>query len=430
MKRFMIISVIIAGIFLWSGCSSGGMQTNDNALPKEDHATEITIEVRDTTSFYVNAAKKFEEETGVKVNVINDYKRLSSEDLNANVDRIQAELMAGKGADIYANTYLDYASIGKNKHLCNVANWIAKDSSFSDDAYYMNILKSGFDEGDVYSVPLFMYFSALGSAIKVPELDGKSFSWEEFFDFAKGIKRNGILYSMTDYEIFKRRFKDRYVRFINEENKTQNLDSPELVKLLEQCKEWSREGLCIPYDAENESELNDKSFFKEYDGGDMDILTYFRFDNPYMDNEPYYYNIPSDSEKNDIANKISLAQIICINRATPYKATAWKFVKFLLSEDIQATGQFTPINRKAADRHINKGLNETISYFGVKADANKIIKESEAILDSVDRVSTNFKTDIEKNVLEESKRFFKSEITADAAAKNMAARVKLYFKER
>ena len=64
-------------IFVMSGCSSGSNHANDKALPKEDHAKEITIEVRDATSFYMNAANKFEEETGVKVNVINDYKEQS-----------------------------------------------------------------------------------------------------------------------------------------------------------------------------------------------------------------------------------------------------------------------------------------------------------------------------------------------------------------
>ena len=430
MKRFMFLYVLIPCMF-FSGCSTGKIQTEGDALPKEDNASEITIEVRDyDTNFYVNAAKKFEEETGVKVNVINNFKvGQSSDELYSNSERIQAELMAGKGTDIYANTYIDYVSIGESKHLCNIANWIANEPSFSDDAYYMNILNSGFNEGDVYSVPLFMNFKALGSSIEVPELNGQSLNWEEFFELTKGIKRNGVLYGMSDYEIFKQRFKDRYAPFIDEENKMQNLDSLEMVELLEQCKKWSMDGICIPFNSENYAEMAKNAFFK-LRGGDIELLTNFRFDNPYLEDEPYYYDIPSDSEKNDKSNKILTIDFICINAASPYKETAWNFVKFLLSEDIQSTGSSTPVNRKAAENYINKSLNEIISYFGLDADANNLIEESETILDAVDNISNNTPGDIEKIVLKEAKRFFRNEISSEAAAKNMAAGVKLYFKEQ
>ena len=432
MKRFKLLSILMVCIFVMSGCSSGSNHANDKELPKEDHAKEITIEVQDyNTNFYVNAAKKFEEETGVKVNVINDYKGQSVEDLYAITERIQAELMAGKGADLYANANLDYAGIGKNKHLCNLANWIDDEPSISNDIYYMNILKSGFNEGDVYSIPLFMDFVALWSTIEVPGLEGKSFDWEGFMEFSKGIKRNGVLYAITDQMLFDRRFLEKYNQYIDEKNKIQNLNSSDMVKLLEQCKEWSKEGVCIPCEAENFAELANKAIFIDGGGSDMDRLVNFRFNNPNLKNQNYYYDIPSDSGKDDKSNKVLPSDIICINAASPYKGTAWKFVKFLLREDIQATGFFTPVNRNAADKHVKKYLDDIKSYYKLKFDANRIIKESKAILDSIDEGADNAnKTEIESIILKESKRFFTNEITAEAAAKNMEDRVKLYFKEQ
>lgn len=433
MQRYRLISVLLAGVVLFSGCSTGTKKADEAALPKEDHATEITIEIQDYgDNFYANAAKKFEAETGVKVNVINDYKPGQPiENLTATTDRIQAELMAGKGADLYANIYLDYISIGKNKHLCNLANWITKEPLFSDDTYYMNILKSGIVEGDAYSIPLFMFFSAMGSNIEVPELDGKSLNWEEFFEFTKGLKRNGAVYGITDRELFYRRYTERYDHFIVQKKKKQNLNSPEMVKLLEQCKEWSTKGLCISGNAENYTDLWDKAFFKDSGGGDMYILVNFRYDNPNLKTQFYFYNMPSDSGKNDKANEIATSDRICINAASPYKATAWKFIKFLLRKDIQMSAFGTPINRRAADEHVKKRLKDQIDYFGLDVDANKIIKESEAILDAVDKVSTQiFPDEIDKIIIEEGKRFFKNEISAEDAAKNMANKVELYFKEQ
>jgi ABC-type sugar transport system, periplasmic component len=416
-------------MLLWSGCSAGITASDYSALPSDDGATEITIEVWDVWGFYQSAALKFKTETGIKVNVVNNFSTGPNEDLFENIERIQAELMAGKGADIYANTYLDYIEIGKNKHLCNLADWIAQDPGFSDDAYYMNILKSGFDEGNLYSVPLFMMFNALGSTIEVSELDGKSLNWKEFFELTQGIKRSGVLYGLTDYELFRRLFEDRYDRFIDEENRTQSLNSSEMVKLLEQCREWSGQGLCIPFDAENYLEMAENAFFQEYGGG-IEVLTNIRANDP-RGSSPYFYDIPSDSGRNDKANKISPADYICINAASPYKGTAWKFVRFLLSEEIQATGHNTPVNRKAAEEGISEYIAQIIEYYNVDIDADQAIKETEAILDAVDKVPNIFPTDIERIVFNKNaRRYFSNEISAEEAAKSMAAAVDLYFKEQ
>jgi ABC-type sugar transport system, periplasmic component len=427
------------------------MAPDASGLPSDDGATEITIEVWDNKDFYANAAQKFEEETGIKVNIINNNVEDGpsyEEAYVASRERIQAELMSGKGADIYAGIYLDFTDIGQNKHLCNLASWIAADPYFLDDAYYMNILQSGFDEGDVYSVPLFMMFWALVPIIEAPELEGQSLNWEEFFELTKGIKRSGVLYGITDHRLFTQRFKDRYDSFIDEENRTQSLNSPEMVGLLEQCREWSAAGLCIPFDAENYTEMWERAFFKEYGGG-IELLTNIRFDNPYLNDELYYYDIPSDSGKNDKANKIFTTDLICINAASPYKGTAWRFVKFLLSEDIQLTGDYsTPVNRKAAAEVIskkltewiaynqelwieyNKTLTEGIEYYQPDIDPDQAIKETEAILDAVEEISDNDLTDIERIVFNEAKRYFRNEISVEEAAKNMAAGVALYFKEQ
>lgn len=435
MKKWSCFIALIAAVFLWSGCSKGGGKSSDTELPEEDNATEITIEVQDyNTNFYVKAAKMFEEETGVKVNVINTVMGQTNEELFAlwstNKDRITAELMAGKGADLYAGIYLNFVDIGKNKHLCNIANWIDKDPAFSEDAYYMKVLKSGVSNGNLYSVPLFMMYSALGTTTELPELEGKNFNWEEFFELTKGLKRNGVLYGITDMELFKRRFRDRYPYFMENENKKQNLDSSEMIKLLNQCKQWSAEGLCIPFQTGNMTEVFEKALFKEPGGSDMYMLTNFRFDNPHEKEQYYYYDIPSDSGLNDKANKIMPSDLICINGASPHKGTAWKFLKFLLSEEVQSTAFFSPINRKAADYHLRKGLNEIIDYFGLEVDADEIVKESEAILDGVQQISNSVnESEVEKIIFDEAVRVFRGEISADTAAKNMAARVKLYRKE-
>ena len=418
MKRIKLLPLLLVSIILWSGCGAETAQTEDTALPQEDNATEITIEVGENSlSFYKNAARKFEAETGVKVNVIS-----TSNDDTART-RIQAELMAGKGADIYASIYLDFIGIGQNRHLCNLANWVAQDPYFSDYTFYMNLVESRFDEGDSYSVVLFIMIQTLGSTIEVPELNGQSLNWEEFFELTKDIERSGVLYGLTDYQLFTRRFKERYASFIDEENRTQSLNSSEMIQLMEQCKELSAEGLCIPFTAKNFTEISTNAFFREYSDG-ITMLTNISVDSLFFE-KTYYYDIPSDSGKNDKANKIMTTDFVCINAASPYKGTAWEFVKFLFSKDIQATG-YVPVNRKAAAEI----LSELIEKNQLDIEPEQAIKETDAILDAIDDLPDIYPNEITQIVLKEAKRFYSNEISAEEAAKNMEAGVTLYFMEQ
>ncbi len=433
MEKNKLLLIFIGFVFLLSACGTKSMSPTKSVSPgemaplPEDGTTEITIEVVDySNNFYASAAKKFEEETGIKVNVINDYDSGQSiEELITNLDKIKAELISGKGADIYAGFYLDYNAIGQNKHLCNMEGWISQDPDFTTDAYYMNIIRTLAVGDEMYAFPLFFCCNTLGSRVEVPELKSQpNLNWEQFFELTKDVKRSGVLYAFTDYDIFQRRYKDRADDFINAENKTQNLNSPEMIKLLEQCKEWSEQDLCVKYSAGYQVEIFDKAFFKEYATGIEGLLN--------IECEPglYYYDIPSDCSENNKGNKIFPVNLVCINAASKYKGTAWEFAKFLLSEEIQLSGSDTPVNRKAAEKFINNRLPGLAESYGLTIDTEKTIKDTSDTLGAIGKISNGFVSPLEKIVFDEVKRYFRSEISADAAAKNMADKMELYFKEQ
>lgn len=430
MNRPKLLPVLVACFLLLGGCAA--VSTGAEPLPSDDGATALSIEVFDPASFYQDAAIKFEKLTGVKVNVINHYSAAqgyNNQDY-AYIDRIPGELMAGKGADIYANVNLDFAAIGEQGYLCNLADWIAADPDISDETYYTNIWRAGFNTGDVYSFPMFMMSMSFGADVDVPEIEGKNLNWEEFFEATKGISKNGVLLGLSDRDIFLRRFEDRYERFIDDKNKTQSLDSPDMIALLTQCKEWSKQGLCIPDNADNYKDIYDNAFIKEY-GCDINALTNVRAQNNNMGDNPYWYDIPTDTGKIDKANKLLTTDNVCINAASPHKGTAWKFIKFLLTKDVQATGFLLSINREAAADHISKLLTSCIGYSAQNNDAEQAIQETEAVLDAISVLPRKAGlTGIEKIVSKESTRYFANEVSAEEAAKKMAEAVSLYMKEQ
>ena len=431
MAKGKLIAVLIASIVLISGCGTQNAATSAE-LPSDDGAKEITIEVYDIINFYENAARKFEEQTGIKINVINDYsaaKDIHHQDYTQN-DRISGELMAGKGADIYANINLDYSTIGGQGYLCNLEDWIAADPDFSNEKYYMNIWKAGFDGGDKYSVPLFMMFLALGSDIEIPELEGKNLNWEEFFEATKGINRNGALIAMFDSDIFLQIFNERYSRCIDEGNKTGILNTTDLAKLLKQCKEWSEQGLCVPISAENSNDIFNNAFIQVYCSG-IEVLANVRFTDNSSGLSPYWYDIPTDSGIYDKANKLIPTNYICINAASPHKGTAWKFIKFLLSKEMQLTNISTPVNREAAADYIKNSLTSSMAGSAQEGKAEQVIKEAAAILDALRDTPNKYRlTRIEQILSKEYARYFNSEISAEEAASNMTEAVKLYIKEQ
>ena len=432
MERLKFFSVLIAFTLLFSGCGTGSTATSAQPLPSDDGATEITVEVDDVVNFYANAALKFETMTGVKVNVINHYNPATAIDDQdyAYLDRIPGDLMAGKGADIYANINLDFAKIGKQGYFINLADWVAADPDLSDDKYYTNIWHVRFDAGDKYSLPLKMVFMALGSEVEIPELDGKDLNWEEFFNVTKGINRNGVLLGLSDSEIFMRRFNDRYSSFIDEEKKTETLNSPELVQLLEQSKAWSEQGLCLPNNAENFEDMHKNSFIKQY-CSDVEVLTNVRFIDGPSSLSPYWYDIPSDSGTYDKSNKLLTTNHICINANSPNTGTAWKFLKFLLSKDVQLTGYSTPMNREAAAQYIKNSLTSSIGDSALNEDAAQKIEDAETILDNLSDSPDKYKKNgINKILSKEANRYFNNEVSAEDAARNMSESVKLYMKEQ
>ena len=425
MNKVKFLCLVAAILVFVTGCGSGKVIESGSALPAEDGASEMTIEVVDYFDFYQNAAKKFEKETGVKVNVINDY--ATGDDIDTILgatDRITSELLAGKGADLFIGFYFDYNSIGKNHRLCNLADWIAQDPEFFADDYYMKILQSQMGANGMYAFPLFFNCNALGSKVEVPELDGKSFTWNEFFDALKDVNRSGVLYGESDLMLFMSRYRDASQSFVDESSKTQHMNSPEMINLMNECKSWSDQGLCMKSTESNQQEIYYNALLQIY-GTDILGLTNIEA-NPDL----YFYDIPSDALDDNKANKIAPTDIVCVNAASKAKATAWKFIKFVMTDDMLESSINMPVNRIAAEKNLAAFIAGIAEGYHLTIDVDKAIQDTSAALDSIGKISSVSYSPLEVIVITEAARFFKNEVSAEAAAQNMADKTELYFKEQ
>ena len=425
MKKAKLFCLVTSILVFITGCGSGNGSTAKSSLPSEDGAREISIEVIDYFGFYKDAAKRFEEETGVKVNLINDYAMDDAVDtIIGATDRITSELIAGKGADLFIGFYFDFDSIGQNHRLCNLADWMAQDPEFSIEDYYIKILQSQMGTNGMYAFPLFFNCNALGSKVEVPELEGRNFTWKEFFETLKDVNRNGVLYGETDLMLFISRYRDTAQNFVDESKKSQHMNSPEMIELLKECKSWSDQGLCIKYTDANQSEIFYTALLQNY-GTDILALTNIR-----ADPEVYYYDIPSDAPDNHRANKISPTDLVCVNASSKHKATVWKFIKFLMTDKMLESSANMPVNRNAAEKNLASFMKNIAKVYNLTIDVDQAIRDTSDTLDSIGKVSPISFSPLELIVIKEATRYFKNEVSAEVAAQNMADKVELYFKEQ
>ena len=416
MKNIKIILILLGIILLFSGCGTKMADTQiSSALPPEDGAKEITVQAIDIFHVYEKAAKKFEEQMGVKVNFINNI------DLDGDTvrTRIETELMAGKGADVYCAQPADFTPFGNNGLICDVAGWIEQDPDINKDAYYTGIMSSRMSEGKLFEITLNFMPDCIFSTQKISELEGqKNLTWEQFIDKTKDIKRKGTLIGMYDSYIFAMRLFDRKILY-TDENKTQKLDIPEIITLLKQCKEWGEQGLCLSANSINNS---GDSLLLHGSGSVLPLIG--------IQAKDYMYSTPADANTNASGFKISLSDSVCINAASKAKGTAWKFVKFLLSEEIQKMFDMTSVNRNVMEQKIDSQIANIQKQIAIdpvqaKQDLIEAINTIDEASEGIYSASPCFKI-----IVDEAKCYFSGEISVEEAAENMANKVELYLKEQ
>lgn len=453
---------------------------------------EITISAYDTMqykAFLEDAAKLFEEKyPGTRVNVetfsaMPEIKTSGQGDKKMVVAQIQDDpqgrqdyinkvntaLMSGEGADILAMDVLPIHQYADSGQLENLAAYMEADPQFSRADYRENILDAIEYKNGTWFLPMdytFDYY-AYDSTLLTGEAasgfgTGSAFTSGELVALAEpAFDGSSRLFNTPHYQkgngggMWGNLLAENYTSFIDIQNRTANFDDGSFAALLETVKQYSEQGY-IPKGSTGQKDAGemirqpkeasaDRFFFKPKNAFNLISL--------FTRNLGMRMNVMAEGDTMAIGDDDEIAGIAAaadgsvpftyeqaygINANSQNKETAWAFLKFLLSEEMQLSTSLRPtalpILNSARDKMMETRLTSMMEQQGQslnEAQLEAIAGYNEAVEQLSDLINAYILEDtvINDMISAEVQFFFDGSKTAEEVANALQNKVSLYLNE-
>lgn len=451
---------------------------------------EIIVSCYDTMqykSFLEDAAKLFEEKyPGTTVNIesfsaMPEVKTSEQGDKKMTMVQIQDDpqgradyiskvgtaLMSGEGADILAIDVLPIQKYIESGQLENLSAYMDAAPDFNRADYLENILDATQYKGGTWFLPMdytFNYYAYDTTLIPGASVFGmgSAFTIEQLMDIAESsFDGSSNIFNRPDYvsgprpDMWSLLLEENYTSFVDIENKAANFDDGSFVALLESVKQYSEQGY-IPKGAtggadagtmmqKSGEDTTDRFFFKPQNAVNL-ISLFTRNLGMRMTAmaEGGTMAIGDDDEIAGIAAgangsvPFTYNQAYGINSNSKNKETAWAFLSFLLSEEMQLNTNLRPtampISNSAREKKMETMLTSMMGERGKslsEAQLEAIMKYNEAVKQLSRQINAYIFEDtiINDMISAEVQYFFDGSKTADEVAKMLQNKVGLYLSE-
>ncbi|MGF7058756.1 extracellular solute-binding protein [Brassicibacter mesophilus] len=411
----------------------------------EAEKKEITIELRkDEEKFLTNAAKKFgKEHPDIKVTV------KTNPDIEESQyrEKLNTELMAGKGPDIIYLDHYDYIRTYMEKGiLVNLDDMIEKDKDFNMIAYDQGIIDMVRLKEKLYTMPIdYEYFHVFVLNERLLNESGISLddnmTWRDVYNISKILNKNSkekiyVLPKIEDNKLFDQIIWQDIDYYMDWNKKEARFDSTEFADTLELYRDIKEDDIMHP-------ELDWYYILTKYGRIDMDLSNiaiypgyigtyhYIRFFGSYFDDK---FVVVSGPKGEYTGSREFYSHFLSINTNSKHKEEAWKFIKFVLTEEIQLSNEgYFYINNKANEKQIDDVFKFQEKYKKDMEKRNYYYVQEEDI-EKVDRLKNNINklriNDPFYDVIyEEIQPFLKGEKTAEETAKMIQNKAEIYLLE-
>jgi multiple sugar transport system substrate-binding protein len=383
------------------------------------------------------------------------------------INRVNTALMSGEGADIYAMDILPQHRYVEKGQLENLAAYMERDPHWVKTDYRENILEAAKYRGGLWFIPMdygFDYYAY--DALLMPEPirfgAGKSFTVQELVDLAKQrYDGSAKILNVPDYlpgpagGMFNLLLDEHYPFLVDLENRRGNFQSGVFVNILKTAREYAGAGY-IPQGAAGladpeqmmltaRGQETDRYFFK--------LNSNFALINQFNRGSGRRMIIRSAGSINSIEDDDEIAgvranaggfvpfrfsQVYGIKAHSKNKGTAWEFLKFLLSEEMQSSAallpQTLPINNRARAEKAELVFSGAVIGRMQELDENQreVLEKYKAAVETLsDQINRYVIEDtvINDMIALEAEYFFGGTKTAAESAAALQNKVNLYLNE-
>ncbi|KRF43005.1 ABC transporter substrate-binding protein [Paenibacillus sp. Soil787] len=427
--------------------SSPSTAGNEGIIEDEnkDSKKTIVISTLGVTDFYKQAKQKYEAihpNTTIQLKefetTLNEAGTMNAAAVEKYIKQTTTEVLSGKGADLFVMNTIDLPIekyIAK-KAFVNLDELIKKDKSFDPNLYYMNILDNSKISGGLYVLPPKFYLEVLfGDKVAIENagvtIDDKNWTWSQFADVGKQLADKGVhaysLGSVGPESMLNSLVSDNYAQLVDGANRKANFDSTDFTELLKRVKSLYDEKVIsakfLP--------PKDTNFHLSPIYSPIDYLSRLAI---YYKNGTVYQKPHAAGQKSGIA--FGGLQTIAMNSNSTIKGTAWDFMKFLLSEEMQSIPQQDGFSMmKSVIEKTMADLANDAKKGTIKSEKVGVLKVSDKDLQSLKTMISDASLPIapmnkvQMIIIEEAKAYFSGQKTAETVAKLIQNRVTTYINE-
>ena len=161
------------------------------------------------------------------------------------INKMNTELLAGKGSDVIVLDSLPQEKYVKKGLLTDLSEMMEQDKSFDKNQYFNNILDNSKINGKLYGIPAYFWLSGLlGNDTAIQQsgvkINDKEWTWSEFTSIGKELVNKGPLkHVMNGIEpeyMLKLLVQDHYAELVDKASGKANFQSDLFVQMLENVK--------------------------------------------------------------------------------------------------------------------------------------------------------------------------------------------------
>jgi len=469
MKKIFLVFFALPWLLIFTGCGDRSVAVvNDAEFFNRSITGEITVHAYDNMlyqNYLEEMARAFEAAyPGTKVNIetfsampeIRTTQPVETEDGGSFVasvmipsdtpqgrldyiSRVNTQIMSGRGADIYAIDVIPLHRFIKSGALENLDNYMNLDPDFKKSEYRQNVIEALRYRDGIWFMPTGYYFSYYAyDPTLIPERMASGFGINQLYRLEDIVNIAIPLYDgnnrMFYSDMFNVLLSENYRSFVNYETERANFLDGNFTTLLNKYKNYLDRGYIRSLEQMATDDIvrmlmefrSEKIFFRLY-GITSLFYTFLGF----MENE----KIAGIQSNEDGSVMFEYDRGFGINSQSRNKETAWAFIKFLLSKEMQLSMNVynLPINNEA---RLEKAMQTEFilgnPYNMLSAQERQDLDDYIAAIESISDMINSYDirdSSLNDMITQEIEYFFSGARTADEVARILQNKADLYLSE-